>query len=96
MCAAFRYGNLRELYAACPQLPKKGDVEILSKPVAGEGFVCKNAIAIQPMEGCDGTTGGAPGEWTMRRYKRFAAGGAGLVWAEAISVVPEGRANPIS
>ncbi len=30
----------------------------------------------------------------MRRYKRFASGGAGLIWVEATSVVPEGRANP--
>lgn len=94
MCAAFRYGNLNELYAACPELPGMGDVSVLAKPVEGEGFVCKNAIAIQPMEGCDGTIGGSPDEWTYRRYRRFAAGGAGLVWAEAISVVPEGRANP--
>lgn len=94
MCAAFRYENLKELYAACPQLPEQGDVSLLARPVAGEGFVCKNAIAVQPMEGCDGTTDGAPGDWTMRRYRRFAQGGAGLVWAEAISVVPESRANP--
>jgi 2,4-dienoyl-CoA reductase-like NADH-dependent reductase (Old Yellow Enzyme family) len=31
---------------------------------------------------------------TVRRYERFAAGGAGLLWAEAIAVLPEARANP--
>ena len=55
------------------------------------------------MEGCDGwavsspsngTAAGAPGELTFRRYERFGAGGAGLIWVEAIAVVPEGRANP--
>lgn len=75
-------------------LPYSEDVSILTKPVRGRGFELKNAMAIQPMEGCDGTTCGAPGELTYRRYRRFAEGGAGLIWAEAISVCPEGRANP--
>ncbi len=70
------------------------DVSILAKPVRGRNFVLKNALAVQPMEGCDGTAGGAPGDLTYRRYERFAKGGAGLLWAEAISVVPEARANP--
>lgn len=70
------------------------DISILAAPVRGIGFELKNAIAIQPMEGCDGTADGAPGELTYRRYQRFADGGAGLIWAEAISVCPEGRANP--
>ena len=46
------------------------------------------------MEGCDGDAQGRPEPLTFRRYERFAAGGAGLIWAEAIAVVPEGRANP--
>ena len=46
------------------------------------------------MEGCDGDVEGRPEKLTFRRYERFAAGGAGLLWAEAIAVVPEGRANP--
>ena len=46
------------------------------------------------MEGCDADEGGAPTDWTTRRYRRFAKGGAGLVWIEAVSVLPEGRANP--
>jgi 2,4-dienoyl-CoA reductase-like NADH-dependent reductase (Old Yellow Enzyme family) len=45
------------------------------------------------MEGCDGSTDGAPGELTLRRYQRFGAGGAKLIWGEAAAVVPEGRAN---
>lgn len=70
------------------------DVSILAAPVSGKGFSLKNAMIVQPMEGCDGTIDGAPGEYTYRRYRRFADGGAGLLWAEAISVVQEGRANP--
>ncbi len=53
-----------------------------------------NRLAIQPMEGCDGNLDGSPGELTFRRYERFGAGGAKLIWGEACAVVPEGRANP--
>ena len=53
-----------------------------------------NRLAIQPMEGCDAELDGSPGELTFRRYRRFGAGGAKLIWGEACAVVPEGRANP--
>ena len=46
------------------------------------------------MEGCDGTLDGRPDELTFRRYRRFGAGGAKLIWGEAAAVVDEGRANP--
>lgn len=54
----------------------------------------RNSIAIQPMEGCDATSDGAPGELTLRRYDKFAASGAGLIWIEATAVLEEARANP--
>lgn len=53
-----------------------------------------NRIGYQPMEGCDGTPDGRPGELTIRRYRRFAAGGPGLIWIEAVAIRPEARANP--
>src|SRR5438067_2196697 len=46
------------------------------------------------MEGCDGTLDGRPDELTFRRYRRFGAGGAKLIWGEATAVLEEGRANP--
>jgi len=46
------------------------------------------------MEGCDGDAQGRPSQLTLRRYERFGAGGAGLLWAEAIAILPEARANP--
>ena len=52
-----------------------------------------NRLAIQPMEGCDACSDGRPGELTFRRFERFGAGGAKLIWGEACAVVPEGRAN---
>lgn len=70
------------------------DLSPLSQPVRIGAKTTPNALAVQPMEGCDGTPDGAPGELTYRRYERFAAGGAGLLWLEATAVVPEGRANP--
>lgn len=53
-----------------------------------------NRAAIHPMEGCDATPEGAPGELTWRRYRRFAAGGAKLIWFEATAVSGGARANP--
>lgn len=55
---------------------------------------CGNRLAIQPMEGCDGTLDGRPDELTFRRYVRFGGGGAKLIWGEAVAVSDEGRANP--
>jgi 2,4-dienoyl-CoA reductase-like NADH-dependent reductase (Old Yellow Enzyme family) len=52
-----------------------------------------NSFCIQPMEGCDGTLDGRPDELTIRRYQRFGAGGAKLIWGEATAVIEEGRAN---
>jgi len=70
------------------------DVSILTEPVQVGELVIPNSLAIHPMEGCDGDSQGRPGKLTLRRYERFASGGAGLIWAEATAVVPEGRANP--
>jgi 2,4-dienoyl-CoA reductase-like NADH-dependent reductase (Old Yellow Enzyme family) len=54
-----------------------------------------NRFAIQPMEGWDGTTEGRPTELTFRRWRRFGASGAKLIWGgEAVAVCHAGRANP--
>jgi 2,4-dienoyl-CoA reductase-like NADH-dependent reductase (Old Yellow Enzyme family) len=72
--------------------------QILARPVeiadGGGARLIGNSLAIHPMEGCDGEPDGAPGELTFRRYRRFGAGGAKLIWFEACAVAPEGRANP--
>ena len=75
-------------------IPLTDDLSPLKKPVRIGSHTAANAIAIQPMEGCDGTADGRPGELTLRRYDRLAKSGAGLIWAEACAIVPEGRANP--
>lgn len=70
------------------------DLSPLALPAEVGGRRVSNRLAIQPMEGCDGTPDGTPDELTFRRYRRFGAGGAKLLWGEAAAVVPEGRANP--
>ena len=70
------------------------DVSILAEPVKAGKLNIPNSLVVHPMEGCDSDSQGGPGELTFRRYKRFASGGAGLIWFEAAAVVPEARANP--
>jgi NADPH-dependent glutamate synthase beta subunit-like oxidoreductase/2,4-dienoyl-CoA reductase-like NADH-dependent reductase (Old Yellow Enzyme family) len=70
------------------------DISILKEKVQAGELSIPNSLAIHPMEGCDGDSQGRPGKLTMRRYRRFAAGGAGLIWGEATAVVGEARANP--
>ena len=83
-----------EISALGVDIPLSDDLSPLRRPVQIGKHTAANAIAIQPMEGCDGTADGRPGELTLRRYDRFAKSGAGLIWAEACAIVPEGRANP--
>ena len=75
-------------------LPYTEDTSILKTPVQLGSRTAPNRIAYQAMEGCDGTGEGSPGKLTIRRYDRFASGGAGLIWYEATAVMPEGRENP--
>jgi 2,4-dienoyl-CoA reductase-like NADH-dependent reductase (Old Yellow Enzyme family) len=70
------------------------DFSPLFRPVAVGPLRAGNALCVQPMEGCDGTLDGRPGDLTLRRYRRFGAGGAQLIWGEAAAVIEEGRANP--
>jgi 2,4-dienoyl-CoA reductase-like NADH-dependent reductase (Old Yellow Enzyme family) len=75
-------------------LPLSERFEALFQPVKIGTKRCGNRLAIQPMEGCDGTLDGHPDELTHRRYVRFGGGGAKLIWGEATAICDEGRANP--
>ena len=70
------------------------DISCLKENVLIDGKMIPHRIVYQPMEGCDASPDGSPGELTERRYLRFASGGAGIIWFEAVSCLPEGRANP--
>ncbi len=94
----FQLSNVEDLRRLSRQLGVSvdaiEDVSILSKPVEFGGLVIPNSLSVHAMEGCDGDALGRPSKLTVRRYERFGAGGAGLLWAEAIAIVPEARANP--
>lgn len=67
----------------------------LRMPLERGGFRIGNRIAVNPMEGWDGTPDGNPSENTFRRWRRFGQSGAKLIWgAEAVAVRHSGRANP--
>jgi 2,4-dienoyl-CoA reductase-like NADH-dependent reductase (Old Yellow Enzyme family) len=94
----FKYHALADLEADSRRLGLdlrfSDDLSPLFRPVAIGPLRAGNSLCIQPMEGCDGTPDGRPDELTFRRYRRFGAGGAKLIWGEAAAVVPEARANP--
>lgn len=91
----FDYKSLADLEADLEKfnlkLPIEEDVSILKEPINVGRRDLPNRIAIQPMEGCDALADGSPGELTFRRYERFASGGAGLIWFEAVAVSDQAR-----
>jgi 2,4-dienoyl-CoA reductase-like NADH-dependent reductase (Old Yellow Enzyme family) len=70
------------------------DFSVLFQPVSIGPLTAGDRLAVQPMEGCDGTPDGHPDELTYRRYHRFGAGGAKIIWGEATAIAEEGRMNP--
>ncbi|HEX4543012.1 MAG TPA: hypothetical protein VH114_07590 [Candidatus Acidoferrum sp.] len=73
----------------------RGDASPLRWPLTRGGIKLNNRIAVQPMEGWDGTLDGRPSELTTRRWRRFGRSGAKLIWGgEAVAVSHDGRANP--
>ncbi|KPU44518.1 NADH oxidase [Oxobacter pfennigii] len=95
----FAYKSLEDLESKIKELgvnlKLNKDLSPLSRGVKIGNTKTPNAIAILPMEGCDSNSDGSPSDLVFRRYKRFASGGAGLLWFEACAVVPEGKANPL-
>ena len=72
-----------------------GEPSPLARPLDVAGRSIDNRFCVLPMEGWDGTDDGRPTDLVRRRWSRFGASGAGLVWGgEAFAVHPDGRANP--
>ena len=96
--AKFRFRSSAELKAKAGELgldlPFEDDISPLFEAVVVAGRTLPNRLAVLPMEGADAEASGAPSEMTLRRYRRLAAGGSGLVWFEATAVGPQGRSNP--
>ncbi len=89
--------HVRALGLTIPCDPEivSGDKSPLRKPLTRGDIKIGNRIAVQPMEGWDGTADGNPSEHTIRRWKRFGQSGGKLIWGgEAVAVSREGRANP--
>ncbi len=76
-------------------LPISNNIDLLKQPVQMGQRTLPNRFVVQPMEGIDANPKtGAPSELTFRRYKRFAEGGAGVIWFEAAVVDSSGKSNP--
>jgi len=75
-------------------LPLSKNLDLLRQPIEVYGKKIKNRLAIQPMEGFDGNFDGTPSDLTMRRYRRYSAGGAGLIWMESISTTNTAKTCP--
>lgn len=94
----FRYRNGDELTGKARELgyslPFSDDMEPLFSQCRIGDFTTGNRFVVQPMEGYDSENDGSPSALTKRRYLRYASGGSGTIWFEAVSVVREGRSNP--
>jgi NADPH2 dehydrogenase len=87
--------NSGHLSIPCDERIAVGSASPLRVPIHHAGIDIGNRVAVQPMEGWDGTKDGNPTESTLRRWRRFGRSGAKLTWGgEAVAVTPEGRANP--
>ena len=94
----FKYADGDSLRRALEELdlrlPWSDDLAPLLVPTDIGGKRIPNRLAVHPMEGFDANADGSPGALALRRYKRYASGGAGLIWFEATAVTSDGRSNP--
>ncbi len=93
----FHYKSVEDILARAEELgvhlPFARDTSILKEPLSFGTVTLQNRLGIAPMEGADALPDGSPSELTARRYVREAEGGSGMIWFEAISIVPEGRSS---
>lgn len=88
-------GLQARLGTSLPVSPALPQTLALARSLQSGSLRIGNRFAILPMEGWDGTRDGNPTELTLRRWRRFGASGAKLIWGgEAVAVRPDGRANP--
>ena len=90
----FKYKTKDELQQKAKDLgfdlPFSDDITPLFQPYKLAGFSIANRLVVQPMEGYDSENDGSPSELSIRRYMRYASGGSGIIWYEAVSVMHEG------
>jgi len=73
--------------------PLSEDTSVLNAPYDFTSCSAPNRVLFQPMEGSDSEDDGSPGEMTYHRYGRYAAGGPGVLWFEAVSIAHEARGS---
>jgi len=82
----------------CDEKLETGAGSPLARPVENvviNGKTIGNRLAVQPMEGWDGTGEGGITAEVLRRWARFGQSGAKLIFGgEAMAVRADGRANP--
>jgi len=93
----FKYKTLEdlknELNRLSIPLPISLDTKNMSETIQSKHLIIPNRLSIQPMEGFDAKLNGSPSELTLRRYKRYANGGVGLIWFEATAISEDCRSN---
>jgi len=94
---SFGFAKLSDLSSACGRegynISFCKDLSVLGTPLKVGELTVHNRFCVHPMEGSDSLADGSPSGLTFERYRRFAHGGSGLIWFEAVSVLPEGRAS---
>lgn len=94
----FKYKSKEDIISKASSLgyvlPYLDDISPLLQEIKAGDFLVQNRIVVQPMEGYDSEADGSPSPLTKRRYLRYAAGGSGMIWYEAVAVAPDGRSNP--
>ena len=68
-------------------------INFLNKSISFGGKTAANRFAVLPTESNCAAAGGIPSADTIDRYRKFAAGGAGLIYCEATAVNADARAR---
>jgi len=93
----FKYKTLKDLRKKLDELhlelPFHKKFDILKQPLSLNEKIIPNRLSVQPMEGFDSKRDGSPSFLTIRRYKRYANGGAGIIWCEATSILEGYKSN---
>jgi len=86
----FYLSNTNDLQAECARLgiviPITQNSEGVAVSLQIDGHRIRNRLWTQPIQGYDAEVSGGPGPLTRQRYLRYASGGFGLIWMEAVAV----------
>jgi 2,4-dienoyl-CoA reductase-like NADH-dependent reductase (Old Yellow Enzyme family) len=69
------------------------ETKMISSPIPIGNKTAPNRIVFQPMECNDADASGDPSDLSINRYRRFAEGGAGIIFSESLTLTTESRAR---